>query len=228
MEATPPTSPWRAHVRIAGLLYLVIIVCGVGGQAFVREPLLAGDAAETVASLLAAELPFRLSILADAAMVLADVGLGVLMFVLLAPVDKTLSLLAMAFRLAQAAVLGLNLIHLERALALAHATGLEPATREVMVRSLLDAHAAGYDLGLLFFALNCLLVGVLVYRARFMPRALGIGVAIAGLVYLVGSCLRFAAPELAAAFAPAYGIPLIAELGMCAWLLSPARSPKDR
>ena len=82
--------------RIAGLLYLVIIVCGVGGEAFVRAPLHAEDASQTVANLLAAELPFRLSILADVAMVLADVGLGVLLFYLLAPVDRTLSMLAMA------------------------------------------------------------------------------------------------------------------------------------
>ena len=68
-------SPQRLALY-AGLLYLVIIVCGVVGQALVREPLLGANAAETTANLLAVELPFRLSILGDVAMILADVGIG--------------------------------------------------------------------------------------------------------------------------------------------------------
>lgn len=211
-------SPKRLALY-AGLLYLVIIVCGVAGQAFVREPIFGTDAAETTANLLAAELPFRLSILGDAAMVLADVGIGILLYVLFVPVDRTLSLMATAFRLAQAAVLGANLLHLDRALAWAHTTGLNPAQRDALVSSALEAHAVGYDLGLLFFAVNCVLVGVLVIRHRNMPSAIGIGITTSGAVYLAGSVSRFAAPGLAQALGPAYVIPLLAELAFCAWLL---------
>ena len=98
-------------------------------------------------------------------MALADVGLGVLLFVLFARVDRTLSLMAMAFRLAQAAVLGLNLLNLQRAASLAHSSLLPADVRDGMVQDALASHAAGYDLGLFFFAINCLLVGVLVARS---------------------------------------------------------------
>ncbi len=209
----------RRLARLAGLLYLVIIVCGVGGQGLIREPLLAESAAQTVANLVAAELPFRLSVLADMAMVIADVGLGVLLYVLLAPVSRTLSLAAMAFRLVQAAALGLNLVNLYQAVTIATSTGLEAGHRDAWVVSLLDAHAAGYDLGLVFFAFNCLLVGVLVARAEFLPRIIGYAIGCSGVVYLVGSAARFVAPEFAAAFAPAYVIPLLAETALCVWLL---------
>lgn len=211
-------SPKRLALY-AGLLYLVIITCGVVGQAFIREPIFGSDAAETTANLLAAELPFRLSILGDAAMVLADVGIGILLFVLFVPVDRTLSLVAMAFRLAQAAVLGANLLHLDRALAWAHTTGLDPTQRDALVSNALEAHAVGYDLGLFFFAVNCLLVGILIIRHRNMPSLIGVGIIASGVVYLAGSITRFVAPGLAEALAPAYGIPLIAELALCAWLL---------
>ena len=86
------------------------------------------------------------------------------------------------------------LLNLHRALTFAHVRGLDPAMREALVGTALDAHAAGYDLGLFLFAFNCLLVGVLVYRSEFVPRWLGAGIGVAGLVYLVGSCLRFVAP----------------------------------
>ncbi|MCB9751977.1 MAG: DUF4386 domain-containing protein [Myxococcales bacterium] len=210
-------SPQRL-ARVAGLLYLVIIVCGVGGQGLIREPMIGETAAQTVAAIQQAALAFRLSVLADVAMVLADVGLGALLYVLLAPVSRTLSLAAMAFRLAQASVLGVNLVHLLQAQALAGAPGLEG--RDALVMSLLDAHAVGYDLGLMFFAVNCLLVGVLIARSKFLPRALGVGVGVSGVVYLVGGGLRVLAPALAAAFAPAYVVPLLAELALCGWLLA--------
>lgn len=128
-------------------------------------------------------------------------------------------LMAMAFRLAQAAVLGLNLVHLDRALALAHNTALEVGQRDALVSELLEAHAAGYDLGLLFFAINCLLVAVLLVRSRVVPRVIGLGVGAAGVVYLVGSVLRIVAPALVEVVAPAYAIPLLAELGFCGWLI---------
>lgn len=224
MHDTNPTLNPTYVARIAGLLYLVIILCGVGGDVLGRAPLMGGDPAQTTANLLASEGPFRLSILADVAMALADVGLGVLLYVLLAPVDRTLSLMAMAFRLAQAAVLGLNLLNLQRAATLAHSTVLPLDVRDGMVQDALASHAAGYDLGLFFFAVNCLLVGALVARSGMAPRVLGLGVVAAGGVYLVGSTLRVVAPELAVAFAPAYLLPLAAELGLCAWLLSGARA----
>lgn len=219
MTSFDTTRSPRRLALYAGLLYLVIIVCGVVGQAFVREPTFGADAAETTANLLAAELPFRLSILGDAAMVLADVGIGIVLYLLFVPVDRTLSLLATAFRLAQAAVLGANLLHLDRALAWAHTTGLDSAQRDALVSSALEAHAVGYDLGLLFFAVNCVLVGILIIRHRDMPSVIGVGIIASGAVYLAGSATRFAAPGLAEALAPAYGIPLIAELALCAWLL---------
>ena len=223
MTETNETFSATQTARIAGLLYLVIILCGVGGEALGRAPLMGGDAAETTANLLAAEGPFRLSILADVAMALADVGLGVLLFVLFARVDRTLSLMAMAFRLAQAAVLGLNLLNLQRAASLAHSTLLPADVRDGMVQDALASHAAGYDLGLFFFAINCLLVGVLVARSGLAPRVVGIGIVLAGGVYLIGSTLRVVAPELAVAFAPAYVLPLVAELALCGSLLFGAR-----
>ncbi len=227
MTETDETFTPRQIARLAGLLYLIIILCGVGGEALVRGPLGGADASETTANLLASEGPFRLSILADVAMVLADVGVGVLLFVLLARVERTLSLMAMAFRLAQAAVLGLNLLHLQRAIDLAGNPHLPTDVRDGLVQGSLDAHAVGYDLGLFFFAVNCLLVGVLVWRSGFAPRFVGAGLLAAGGVYLVGSALRVAAPELAGAFAPAYLVPLVSELAMCGWLLIGSGLPEE-
>jgi hypothetical protein len=42
---------------------------------------------------------------------------------------------------------------------------------------------------------------------------------LSGLVYMTGSALRLADPTIAEAFAPAYGVPVLAESAFCLWLL---------
>ena len=84
----------------------------------------------------------------------------------------------------------------------------------------LNLHAHGYDLGLIFFAINSLLTGVLIWVSVLFPRIIGAGIAAAGIVYLVGSSLRFFAPVLFDAFTPAYGVTVLAEGAFCLVLLS--------
>jgi hypothetical protein len=179
-----------------------------------------GDAAATLENVAAAPLEFRLGILADTVMALSDVALAGVLYVLFAPVNRTLSLMAMAFRLVQAAILGVNLVNLHSAVALATSDGIEAGMQSLLVLRAIDAHAAGYDFGLFFFAMNCFLVGVLILRSGIIPKLLGWLLMGAGAVYLVGSLLRVVAPALVDTVAPAYLLPLVAELGFCLWLIA--------
>jgi hypothetical protein len=209
---------------MAGALYLVIIVAGVWSEAVVRAPLLVpDDPLNTVAGLQASLGWVRASIAADAVMLIADVALAVLLFRLLQVYGLTLALTAMAFRLMQVAVLGANLLNLQAAVRLADSSGasslLGDDTAAALATLRLQAHAEGYDLGLVFFGINTLLTSVLLLRSRWTPRALGLLMAAAGVVYLAGSSLRLLAPNLSSAFAPAYVLPLLAESAFCLWLL---------
>lgn len=209
---------------MAGALYLVIIVAGVWSEAVVRAPLLVpDDPLNTIARLQASLGWVRASIAADVVMLIADVALAVLLFRLLQVYGHTLALTAMAFRLMQAAVLGANLLNLQAAVLLADSSGatslLGDHTTAALATLRLQAHAEGYDLGLVFFGINTLLTSVLLLRSRWTPRALGLLMAAAGVVYLAGSSLRLLAPDLSADFAPAYVLPLLAESAFCLWLL---------
>lgn len=213
----------RKCAGLAGAFYLVIIVTGLWSEAAVRAPLLRllDDPAATVAAVRSALGPLRASIAADTVMLLADVGLAVLLYQLLRAHGPVLALAAMVLRLMQAAVLGANLLNLQAALLLAGhpvADGLVERADAQLALSL-QAHAHGYDLGLVFFGVNAVCIGILLRRAGCGPRLLGPGVITAGLVYLVGSGLRLLAPDLSAAFAPAYALPVLVETGFCGWLL---------
>lgn len=212
------------YARSAGLLYLVIIVCGIFSEAFVRGSLVMwDDAAATVANIQGAPFLFRVGFVADAVMLLSDVAIAVLFYVLLRPVSKTLALMAAAFRLTQAAILGFNLLNYYAAMLLLSGdayTVLPAEQLQAQVMLFLQMHSHGYDLGLLFFALSNFILGYLLIRSDLFPAWLGYGLIAAAAVYLVGSSIRFLMPDLSAVFAPAYLVPLLAEVAFCLWLLA--------
>jgi hypothetical protein len=223
MRDRPATSP-LVYARVAGVLYLAIIVCGIFGEVFVRSTLFVpGDAALTAERIVAAQGLFRLGFVADSLMVLSDVALAVLLYVLLRPASKTLALIAMCFRLTQSAVLALNLLNYHAALLLLNGgeptAAFEAGQVQALAHLFLDSHRHGYDLGLLLFGVHCLVLGVLILGSRLLPRALGVLAIAASLAYLIGSYTRFLFPEFLAVVSPIYIVPLVSELSLALWLL---------
>ena len=225
--------PPLIYARAAGILYLSIIISGIFSEVFVRSNLIVpGAAATTAANILASEWWFRIGFVADAIMLLCDVAIAVLFYVLLKPVNKTLSIIAAAFRLSQAAIIGMSLLYYYSALLLL--TGVEYAavfeTRQMhaLVMLLLDMHRHGYDLGLLFFGLSNFFLGFLIIKSEYFPTIFGYGLIAAAVVYLVGSFTRFILPGSLSLVEPFYIIPLIAELLFCLWLLVKGLYPQDK
>lgn len=199
------------QLRFAGLCYLIIILCGVGSEGALRGPLIdLASAQETLEAIHAESLRFRLSIFADIAMALADACLAILLFLLFRSVSVGLALAALVFRLLQTGLIASGLLNLQAALLIGDAD---------LALSFIALHGYGYDLGLIFFAVNCFLTAFLMLRSGFMAQLFGLGIGLSGLVYLAGSTLRFTAPDLHDFVTPAYAIPLLAEAAFCLWLL---------
>jgi hypothetical protein len=213
------TEDLAQKARLAGLLYLVIIITGLGAELGLRGPLIDfSDADATAAAILAAPGQFRLAIAADLVMALSDAGLAILLFLIFRSMAPGLALSAMVFRLIQTVLIAASLMALLTAwLVLSRADQLQDAA--ALALTFLDLHAHGYDLGLVFFGMNSLIMGLLVWRSGLIAKAFGAGLAVAGLVYLTGSGLRFFAPDLSAVFMPAYGLTILAETAFCLRLL---------
>ncbi len=224
MPTPPATLTPRTLARLTGALYLVIIACGMFSEVIVRGGLIVrGDAPATIAGILTSEGLFRLGFASDLVVFLCDVAVAILLYVLLRPVDRTLALIAAGFQLVGTAIYGVNLLnHFAVLLIVSGADYLavfEPAQLQALALLFLDIHKHGYDLGLVFFALHCLVLGYLIYRSGYFPRFLGVLLVLAGLGYLVGSGTLFLFPDGVGAVAPVYAAPLVGELALCFWLL---------
>ncbi|MGR3813527.1 MAG: DUF4386 domain-containing protein [Cognatishimia activa] len=219
MEQLQMTLVLVRDMRFAGLLYLVIIVAGLSAELLLRGPLIdLEDANATATAILSAPGQFRLAMATDLVMAVCDAGLAVLLFLIFRSMAPGLALGAMVFRLIQTVLITVSLMALLTGwLLLSRADMLADAPALALV--FFDLHAHGYDLGLVFFGINSLIMGLLAWRSGLVTRVFGAGLAIAGLVYLAGSGLRFFAPELAPTFAPAYALTILAETAFCLRLL---------
>lgn len=222
----PHFSPFEVNsARWAGLLYLIIIVFGISAEVALRGPLIDfASAGGTASAIIEGIGAYRLSIAADLIMAVADAGLAILLFILLRPFAPHLALAAMIFRLIQSVLIAANLMNMQGALLLLTGgqdlTGLAPEQAEALALFLINMHAHGYDLGLVFFGINSVMTGALIWRSKLVHKSIGIGLALAGLVYLTGSSLRFFAPELFELFSPAYLLTILAEGALCLSLLA--------
>ncbi|TNE53078.1 MAG: DUF4386 domain-containing protein [Bacteroidetes bacterium] len=215
----------NAYARIAGVLYLVIIVCGLFSEMFVRANIIVpGDARATAANILASEPLYRLGFASDLVMILCDIGVAMLFYMLFRPVSQALALLAAFFRLVQSAVLGVNLLnHFVPLLLLGgdpYLAGFETGQMQTMSLLFLQAHGYGYLISGMFFGLSCLILGYLFYHSVYFPKALGILLVLASLGYLIDGFTNFLAPDFAEVTEWLVVLSaVIAEISICLWLL---------
>jgi len=221
---TVHVSP-QVYARTAGVLYLINIACGICGEIFVRGHLIvAGDAAATAHNIISSEFLFRSGTVGDLIMHITDVPMTLIFYVLLRPVSRDLSLLSALFSMLQTAILCANKLNLVTVLLLLEGSttlkALDPAQLQALASLSLAMHENGFGIGLIFFGVSCLIVGYLMFRSGYFPKALGILQAIAGLSYLINSFALLLIPSLATKMFPAIVLPaFIGELSTCVWLI---------
>lgn len=216
----------RKIARIAGILYLIIIVCAGFSEGYVRSSLIVpGDAAATANNIMSSEWLFRVGFISDLIAFLSDAAVAILFYILLKPVSKTLSLIAASFRLlAHPAIAGINLLNHFAALQLLSGANylkvFEPEQLHALVLFFLEAHTNGYLIAGAFFGIHLLVLGYLLFRSNLFPGILGVLLVFASLGYLIESFGTFLFPNHEALFSWVVAIPAaIGELSLTFWLL---------
>ena len=211
----------RFQARMAGLVAWITTTAGFA--AIVSGGLVIYDnAAVTAHNIQTHEMLFRLAVTGEVVALLYIVY-TLLLYNLFRPVSRSLSLLAAFFSLTGCAVGAVNAIFSLAALVVLggtqplHAFSVEQL--QAVALMFLQVHAQGSNVSMVLFGSYNLLIGYLIVQSTFLPRVLGVLLAISGLGYLINSFASFLAPAFAAHLTPWILIPGLSELLVAVWLL---------
>ncbi len=224
MEHPTEASP-RQLARIAGGLYLLNIVAGFFAIGLVPAVLFVeGDAAATLRNIQANELLYRLGISAHMIPVVCNVPLVVILYDLFKVVNRRVALLMVLYSVVGTAVESANLLDQFTPLVLLDgaqdASPLAADQMQALAYAPLGLQTFGYNIQQVMYAGYLCAAGYLVFRSTFLPRAIGVLLAIAALSYLIYSFASFLSPEFAARLVPYIQLPsLVGEGALCLALL---------
>jgi hypothetical protein len=209
---------------MAGGLWWLCIVAGIVGFAAGGPLIVADDAAATAANILEKESLFRLGFAADLISGLSYVGVTVFIYCVLKPVSRSLSQLGAFFGLAGVAIGGASwVIHLAPLLLLhgdRYLTAFTTSQLQAMSLAALKLQLQAFPIGMVFFGIQCISIGYLIARSTFLPRILGMLLAIGGTCYVIASFSNFLIPSFGPHLVPIImPVALIGEGSLGLWLL---------
>ncbi|HXZ67532.1 MAG TPA: DUF4386 domain-containing protein, partial [Alphaproteobacteria bacterium] len=228
-ERTKPMMTSRSFLspqlkaRLAGLCYLITILVGSFDHVFVaRKLIVPGDAALTAHNLLASEQLYRLAFALD--MIPVYIVVTVLLYDLLKPAGNVVAKLAVFSSLLGGAVgATIAVLHLAP-FSILGGTGLASAFGMPQLQGLtlllLRMYDDGFTISLVFYGFYCFLIGCLIIASTFLPRLVGLLMAIGGAAYMTYSFAAFLSPQIGSSLAPyALGLGGLGELALTLWLL---------
>lgn len=223
MERFADTSP-RLKARLAGVLYLLTGLVAFDEFSVLGRLVVHDDPAATAANILAHQLLFRLGFAAQIVAQALNIALAVIFFGLFRVVNRSFALLVVFLMLTGTAIetvaplnrfAPLIILHGENYLSAFNAEQLQGAAY-----ASLQLYEFGFTTALVFFGFYCLSLGYLVFKSTFLPRIIGVLLAIAGLAYLTGNFANFLSPAFAARLFPYYLVfPGLGEGSLILWLL---------
>ncbi len=211
-EVTMPTSDAerlspRLLARMVGVLGLFGIATGAFDIGYVQNALVvAGDIPATLHNLQAHETLFRLGFSAHLLELVANVVGEILGFVLLRRVNGIVAAISLCCGMVGVAIEAVDLLGAYVPLLLATGgpalNALGPEQVHALARLAEQWQQAGLLLSWVFYGVDEIATGFLLYRSGFVPRLLGVLLGIAGLSYFMHGLLSFLAPSLDAYVGP--------------------------
>lgn len=189
-------SPRQAALAAGFGLLLMVFLAPIAYFTVIQNLIVPGDAQATVANIMASLSSFRISIVLLLLVAILDLIVAWGLYVLLKPINKSLSLITAWFRVVYAAIFAVAIANLYNILPLLTDAGYAEILGDQLntqVMLLLESYRIEWDTGLAIFGLHLLLLGFLVYKAG--PRILGILVVLAGVGYSVDSFGKMLVPD---------------------------------
>ena len=208
----------RLLARIAGILYLLEMMTGAISIYGLGTIVVAGDAAATAANSRSHESLLVLSFAFNLLQFACYIGVTALLYWLLRPVNAVVSLLAAFFSLTGCIVGAVSCLFQIAPLIILggprYLTIFNSAQLDALAFLLHRLYSQCFEISFVFFGFYCLLIGYLVYKSGFMPRLIGAGMVVAGLLWLF-----FLWPPFAESMFRYVVVAALGELALALWLV---------
>ena len=219
--ATEP-SPLLA-ARIAGALWLVVIVASIGSVIGTHSLDWRADPGALVAAAADAASRIRLGFAVRFFGKVCYLGVTVILYQILKPLNRTLALFS-AFCGFAGLLSGINPFNDFTALSLLEESrrATEPLASQLQAsaRTIISTHSLGSGGEDVFFGFQIAALGFLITRSRLIPRAIGVLLLLGGAGFLITSATDFLSPVLGARLAPMIlPIAILGEGSLTLWLL---------
>lgn len=199
---SPDAASVQRYAKTAGVLFLLSMFAGFFGEIYAPSRIIvSGDAAATAANLTTHETLFRAGFAAYLIEAICDVALALLFYVLLRPVQKHLALLAAFFGLISTALYAVaELFYFAAWIVIGGAGGLSSFSPEqLQALALLSLKLFGYGGGLFMalYGIASMIRGYLIFRSGYLPKFLGVLLAVAGAGFILKNFTLVLTPAFA-------------------------------
>ena len=224
MERIAEASP-RFKARMAGVFYLLTGLIAFDEFFVLGRLVVHDDPAVTATNILAHQMLFRVGFAVQIIASACNIPLAVIFFDPFRVVRRSVSLLVVFFMLMGTAIETVALLNRFAPLMILQGGNDLSTFKAEQLQSVayisLNLYEYGFSIALVFFGFYSLSLGYLIFRSAFLPRIIGVLMAIGGLSYLISNFANFLSPAFATHLFPYILIfPGLGEGSLILWLLA--------
>jgi hypothetical protein len=216
--------------RFAGLLYVLTSVVGFFAMGYVPDKLIvSGNAAATVNNIAVHEMLFRFGIAGQLVGQAAFIFVALALYELLEGVNRRHASVMVILIVVSIPIAFVNELNSLAALALVRGADflsiVEKPQRDAFAMLFINLHGRGLVVAELFWGLWLFPLALLVYRSRFLPRFLGVWLALAGAAWVILSLVSILLPQYQNKVYTYTQPAVIGEIVFMLWLLIKGAKP---
>lgn len=190
----------NSQARVAGMLYLIIVITGYFSLMYVPGKLIVhGDTAATIHNVLEFESLFRANILVGIVASIVFLFLALSLYRLLKEVSQSLAAIMVILVLVQVPITFAGVLNQTATLELAHGadylSAFSAPQREALAMLFIKLDSRLTITSELLWGLWLLPLGLLVYRSSFLPRLLGLWLGANGIAYVATCFIGILSPQ---------------------------------
>jgi Domain of unknown function (DUF4386) len=207
-----------AYARVAGFVYLLLIVLFLGCEFLISGIIGPGDVAGMMERAHASQSAYRGALAVEVLTSIFTVVLAFALYVVVRPISERLAQLALYFRLWEAFV-GAAAMLVSYVLFAIYTSGLDAVQAKTLLAIVHVVDRASFNITTLIFSFGSTIFFYLFVKSRYIPKLLAAFGVFASLVVTVASLSNLVLPEYARAMQIAFLPIFAAEIAAGFWLL---------